>query len=99
MCDGSRTLNQMTIKDEYPMPQAVNLFDESLHARVVTELDLGHIITDHGVKMDQKVDAVNVWPVSRTKPELCSYLDWAGYYRKFIRRYAQRVHPMHVRAS
>ncbi|KAK9800185.1 hypothetical protein WJX73_005436 [Symbiochloris irregularis] len=203
MCIDYRALNKMTVKDKYPMPRADDLFDELLHARVFTKLDLrsgyhqirmreediqktafrtrfghyeftvmpfgltnapatfqrmmnnvlsdflgkfvvvyrddilifsrseeehkdhvrrvmqrlrehnlkcgrskcafglteveylGHIVTDRGVKMDQKkVDAVKQWPIPRTKPELRSFLGLAGYYRKFIKHYAQRVHPM-----
>ena len=61
-----------------------------------TEVEyLGHVVSAKGVRMDSsKVSAVENWPVPRGTKELGSFLGLAGYYRKFIKHFAQRVHPM-----
>lgn len=49
---------------------------------------LGHVITSSGVAMDQqKVLAVQEWPVPRSVKALRGFLGLAGYYRRFIKDY------------
>lgn len=56
---------------------------------------LGHIITTDGVKPDpDKLAAVESWPLPQTVRQLRSYLGFTGYYRRFIRQYAQIAAPM-----
>ena len=43
---------------------------------------------------DTKVDAINQWPTPQSPKDLRSFLGLAGYYRRFIERFAHRVAPM-----
>ena len=43
---------------------------------------------------DAKVKAIKDWPTPTSKKELRSFLGLAGYYRKFIERFAHRLMPM-----
>ena len=56
---------------------------------------LGHTIGPKGVRMDDnKVQAILSWPTPTTVKEMRSFLGLAGYYRRFIERFAHRVGPM-----
>ena len=56
---------------------------------------LGHFISDKGVESDpQKIEAILNWPTPRSVKELRCFLGLAGYYRKFIRRYAWIRKPL-----
>ncbi|XP_046575996.1 uncharacterized protein LOC124284000 [Haliotis rubra] len=57
---------------------------------------LGHVISKEGVAMDPaKVDSVVTYPQPTCTRELRSFLGLAGYYRKFIKGYANIVEPLH----
>ena len=56
---------------------------------------LGHTIGPQGVRMDDvKVQAIINWPTPTTIRELRGFLGLAGYYRRFIERFAHRCAPM-----
>jgi hypothetical protein len=58
-------------------------------------LFLGHIVDADGVRVDPaKVKAVKEFPVPTDVSHLRSFLGMTNYFRKFIKRYAQVVHPM-----
>lgn len=51
---------------------------------------LGHRISKNGVSMeDGKVQAILDWPAPKNVAELRSFLGMAGFYRHFLRRFAQ----------
>jgi hypothetical protein len=57
---------------------------------------LGHTISAKGVScQEDKVSAVQSWPTPQTAKELRSFLGFAGYYRRFVRNYAQIAGPLH----
>ena len=57
---------------------------------------LGHHVGRAGLRvMQDKVDAVQKWPVPRNASELRSFLGLSGYYRRFVERFSQRAAPLH----
>ncbi len=56
---------------------------------------LGHIVSKHGVETDpEKIEAIKTWPCPKNLKELRSFLGFSGYYRRFIKDYAQIVKPL-----
>ena len=57
---------------------------------------LGHIISAEGVATDpEKVKAVEEWPTPVTVKQLQAFLGLAGYYRRYIERFAQIAAPLY----
>ena len=58
---------------------------------------LGHVITTEGIQTDsKKVEKVQSWPTPTTVKQLKSFLGLSGYYRRFIKDYAQIVRPLEL---
>ena len=56
---------------------------------------LGHVVSENGVETDpEKVNALKSWPIPKNLKELRSFLGFSGYYRRFIKSYADRVKPL-----
>ena len=56
---------------------------------------LGHVISDQGIKPDpEKISALTSWPVPRTVKDVKSFIGFAGFYRKFIPKFAQMAKPL-----
>ena len=56
---------------------------------------LGHRVTGHGVYPGaSKVEAVRHWPAPATVDEVRSFLGLTGYYRKFVKDYAEKAVPL-----
>lgn len=56
---------------------------------------LGHIVSENGVETDpQKIEAIKTWPSPKNLKELRSFLGFSGYYRRFIKDYANIVKPL-----
>ncbi|MCH79797.1 Ty3/gypsy retrotransposon protein, partial [Trifolium medium] len=56
---------------------------------------LGHIVSGSGVKMDaNKINDVLQWPVPKNIKQLRGFLGLTGYYRRFIKAYAQMAGPL-----
>ncbi len=57
---------------------------------------LGHIISSEGVETDpEKTEVISKWPIPKTVHELRRALGLFGYYRRFIKDYAQLVQPLY----
>jgi hypothetical protein len=56
---------------------------------------LGHVVSSEGVAPDdKKVQSILRYPEPRNQKELSSFLGLAGYYRKFVRAFAEIAHPL-----
>ncbi|KAL0151304.1 hypothetical protein M9458_053495 [Cirrhinus mrigala] len=55
---------------------------------------LGYIISQEGVAMDEKVEAVLKWPQPRTLKELQRFLGFVNFYRRFIRNFSSVAAPL-----
>lgn len=56
---------------------------------------LGHVITSNGVKPNpDKISAIKKFPLPKTPKEIKSFLGLIGYYRKFIKDFAQVTKPL-----
>ena len=58
---------------------------------------LGHFVSKDGISPDpEKVSAVTNYPVPKSIKDVRAFLGLSGYYRKFIKNYAQIANPLHV---
>ena len=56
---------------------------------------LGHVISEKGIATDPaKVEVVKKWPTPKSKKDVRAFLGFTGYYRRFIRNYAQVAKPL-----
>ena len=57
---------------------------------------LGHIISRDGVATDpSKTEKVNTWPTPTSVRETQQFLGFAGYYRRFVKDFAQIARSLH----
>ena len=63
--------------------------------KVTTVEYLGYILSPNGLTMaEDKVKAINDWPVPRKVKDVQSFLGFANFYRRFIHNYSDIVVPM-----
>ena len=56
---------------------------------------LGRLVNKHGVRPNpEAVEAVFTWKAPKTDTQLMSFLEFANYYREFIKGYADKLYPM-----
>ena len=57
---------------------------------------LGHVVNEKGVSTDpKKTEAVASWPVPSKVKEVQSFIGLCGYYRKFVRGFAEIAKPLY----
>jgi hypothetical protein len=56
---------------------------------------LGHVISHRGIEVDKaKVDLISNFPPPHTMKEIHSFLDRAGFYRRFIKDFSKIARPL-----
>ena len=56
---------------------------------------LGHVVSEEGIKTDpEKTEAIKNWPVPKSVKDVRSFLGFAGYYRRFIKGFANIARPL-----
>ena len=57
---------------------------------------LGHRISSEGISpLPEKIQAIKEYPVPKTLKDLRAFLGLSSYYRKFIKKYAEKAAPLH----
>ncbi|KAF8101307.1 hypothetical protein N665_0207s0003 [Sinapis alba] len=109
LCIDYRGINNITIKDKYPLPRIDELLDQLKRANWFSKIDLAsgyHQIligksdgisyeSGEGVADDpEKVQAIWEWPRPTTVTEVRSFLRFVGYYRKFVKDFSSIAKPL-----
>ncbi|GKD01418.1 putative reverse transcriptase domain-containing protein [Tanacetum coccineum] len=90
MCIDYRELNELTIKNRYPLPRIDDLFDQLQEVQF-----LGHVVNRDGINMDpSKVESVKNWKTPESPTQIRSFLGLAGYYRRFIKTFSKIAKPL-----
>ena len=56
---------------------------------------LGHVVSADGIAVDpKKIEAIVEWPRPKSVTEVRSFLGLAGYYRRFIKGFAELATPL-----
>jgi hypothetical protein len=70
-------------------PKKCHLFQKQV-------LYLGHVVSEEGIATDpEKIKAVKAWPSPRNPKEVRSFLGLAGYYRRFVKSFADIAKPLY----
>ena len=58
-------------------------------------LYLGHIVSCEGIQTDpSKIDCLKNWPIPECIKDVCKFLGFTGYYRRFVKGYAAIAKPL-----
>eukprot|EP00253_Pinus_taeda_P020750 PITA_20750 len=56
---------------------------------------LGHIITKEGIAVDpEKIRTIMEWPIPKDVADIRSFMDLAGYYRRFVEGFSRVAYPI-----
>ncbi|KAL6487848.1 hypothetical protein MHYP_G00044740 [Metynnis hypsauchen] len=87
-CCDYRRLNQVTCKDAYPLPRVEDSLDALGGAQLFSTLDLMAVYFQ-GIQVDEeKVLALETWPVPKNVREVRQVLGFMSYYRRFVPGFA-----------
>lgn len=89
LCQLDEVLSRLEKANLKVMPTKVHLFQTKLHF-------LGHIVDEQGIlPNDEKVKAIQSWPVPKNAKQLSSFLGLVSYYRRLIKGFADIALPLH----
>ena len=56
---------------------------------------LGYIVSENGIAPNtKKIESITTYPEPTNQKKLGSFLGLASYYRKFVRAFAEKAHPL-----
>ncbi|KAK2899405.1 hypothetical protein Q8A73_012534 [Channa argus] len=92
-------LNNITVKNKYPLPLLNSAFESLQDAAIFTKLDLHnayHLVRiREGNESDpEKTRAVTEWPRPGTRKQLQRILGFTNFYRQFIKNYSTVAAPL-----
>ena len=57
---------------------------------------LGHLVSKDGIRTDpSKIEALQKWPVPTSTQDVCRFIGFAGFYRRFIPDFSKVAKPLH----
>ncbi|RDX68485.1 Retrovirus-related Pol polyprotein, partial [Mucuna pruriens] len=74
----------------------MSIFSDLLQDCMVTEgIVLGHLVSNRGIEVDKlKIDVITSLPNSTSVREVYSFLEHAGFYRRFIKNFSKLALPL-----
>jgi transposase InsO family protein len=88
-------INRLRIIFDRIREAGLKLAPEKCHFLQTSVSYLGHVVSKEGIFTDKsKIDKILSWPQPQTEEDLRSFLGLCGYYRRFIKDYAQLVIPL-----
>ena len=80
---------QLEKAESKPKPSKYKFFKQELTY-------LGHVVFKNGIQTDsKKVEAIQKWPIPTNVTEVHSFLGFANYCHRFIKKYAQVARPLY----
>ena len=68
---------------------------EKYHFMVKEGIVLGHVVSSRSIEVDKvNVDLITSLPYPTNIREICSFLGYAGFYRRFIKDFSKIVQPL-----
>ncbi|RDX98257.1 Retrovirus-related Pol polyprotein, partial [Mucuna pruriens] len=63
---------------------------EKCHFMVTEGIVVGHLVSNRGIEVDKaKIDVITSLPNPTSVWEVCSFLGYAGFYRRFIKNFSK----------
>jgi len=95
--DFDQALQTMEKVLEWCITTRLCLSHEKCHMMMTEGLILGHFIFTAGIQVDpRKIQVIILLATSCTQTEVCSFLGFAGYFRRFIKKFLQIAAPLCV---